>query len=303
MKKKILSLYYNLLWYIARLYIKKHKPYIVGINGSVGKTSCRMIVHQTLERHFPNLRISTSSKNFNWELGLSLSVFEINNWIPSPCMFIIVFFTVIWKYFFGKKKYDIIVLEYWIDRPKEMDFLLSIAKPDIWIFTAIDSVHSEQFGDPTAIAKEEIKMIKNTKEIAFLNINDTYAMQLKKHIEIDTITYQTEGQDKESDIYFDNISFVKKNNIPYSKFELYIKNISHTISTNIFGKANYGYIWVALSLTEIIKYKINQWFFSWIKYSKKQNIEQKFSLKYDLQPWRFSVFSWNTQYYNFWLNI
>lgn len=72
-----------------------------------------------------------------------------------------------------------------------MDFILSIAKPDIGVFTAIDSVHSLQFGDPAKIANEEVKMIRATKDVAFLNAADTYAMQLKDMLEIDLFTYQT----------------------------------------------------------------------------------------------------------------
>jgi len=63
-----------------------------------------------------------------------------------------------------------------------MEFLLTIAKPDIGIFTAIDAVHSEQFGNPQAIAQEEIKMVQNTKSTVFLNSDDPYAMQIKDDI-------------------------------------------------------------------------------------------------------------------------
>jgi len=73
-----------------------------------------------------------------------------------------------------------------------MEFLVKIAKPHIGVFTAIDAVHSEQFGDPSKIANEEVKMIKNTLEVAFLNENDGYAMQLKDMIKIDKFVYQTE---------------------------------------------------------------------------------------------------------------
>jgi len=109
---------------------------------------------------------------------------------------------------FGKKMYDVIVLEYGIDRPKEMEFLLSIAKPQIGVFTVIDAVHSEQFGDPSKIAHEEVKMIKGTTEVAFLNANDTYATQLRDHIYIDTFTYQTEGHESKANIRFANEKFV-----------------------------------------------------------------------------------------------
>ena len=46
------------------------------------------------------------------------------------------------------------------------------------MFTAIDAVHSEQFGNPTEIAREEAKMVKSTREIAFLNADDAYAQEV-----------------------------------------------------------------------------------------------------------------------------
>jgi len=192
MKKKILNFYYRLLAFFARKYLTRHKPYVIGINGSVGKTSCRMIIAQTLKQFVHKQIIYTSSKNFNGELGLSLSIFTIEKRDPTLVCFVKTFFRVAWQSLFGKKLYDIIILEYGIDRPKEMDFLLSIAKPHIGVFTAIDAVHSEQFGDPSKIAHEEVKMIKDTTEVAFLNANDVYAMQLRDHIHIDAFTYQTE---------------------------------------------------------------------------------------------------------------
>jgi len=88
-----------------------------------------------------------------------------------------------------------------------MEFLVSIAKPHIGVFTAIDSVHSEQFGNPAEIAREEVKMLKNTLEIGFLNANDMYAMQLKDQLPIDYLTYQTEGNNIAADIHFKNEQF------------------------------------------------------------------------------------------------
>jgi UDP-N-acetylmuramoyl-tripeptide--D-alanyl-D-alanine ligase len=208
MKKKILNIYYKMLAFFARRYLKRHKPYVIGINGSVGKTSCRMIIAQTLQQFLSNKIIYTSSKNFNGELGLSLSIFTIEKWDPTFLCVVKTFCKVFRQGLFGKKMYDVIVLEYGIDRPKEMEFLLSIAKPQIGVFTAIDAVHSEQFGDPSKIANEEVKMIKGTTEVAFLNANDTYAMQLKEHIGIDTFTYQTEGHESKANIRFMNEKFV-----------------------------------------------------------------------------------------------
>jgi UDP-N-acetylmuramyl pentapeptide synthase len=68
MKQRLLRMYYRILIAFAHHYLLRHKPKIIGINGSVGKTSCRMIIYQTLQQFFPTLKISTSPKNFNGEL-------------------------------------------------------------------------------------------------------------------------------------------------------------------------------------------------------------------------------------------
>ena len=166
MKKKFFNFYCRLLSFFARKYVAKHKPLVIGINWSVWKTSCRMIIYQTLCKFINNKEIYTSSKNFNWELWLSLSIFKIEEFVPSLFWSLKVFFKVLFTSLFGKKPYDIVVLEYWIDHPWEMEFLLNIVQPQIWVFTAIDSVHSMQFGSPENIAKEEKKMVQNTLELA-----------------------------------------------------------------------------------------------------------------------------------------
>ena len=122
-----------------------------------------------------------------------------------------------------------------------MEFILKVVHPDIGIFTAIDAVHSEQFGSPKEIAEEEVKMVLNTKELVFLNHDDPYAMQLLPSIQVDTLTYQTKGYDEEADLSFSEIDFVvgKHNHEIQSSFNLSLKGENYQITTNLIGKANY----------------------------------------------------------------
>ena len=251
-----------------------------------------MIITQTLETQLPKHRIFTSPKNFNGELGLSLSVFQINEWTPNARTFVSTLAKILWKYLFVKCPYDTIVLEYGIDRPKEMEFLLSIAKPDIGVFTAIDAVHSEQFGNPQEIAREEVKMVKHTKSTVFLNSDDPYAMEVKDMLNVDTFLYQTAEHHKEpkelEDISFSNADFtLTKNKLPQLEATIAIRNTKLNIKTNLLSKENLGYIGVALTIAEIIQHKISP---------KKEHLLEKLSeqktipLHYNLQPGRLSVF-------------
>ena len=246
-----------------------------------------MIIYQTLQHFFPNKIISTSPKNFNWEFWLSLSVFEITERDPSFLNMLKVEFKALFTAIFWKKKYDVIVLEYWIDNPWEMDFILKVAHPDIGVFTAIDAVHSEQFWDPQKIASEEIKMALNTKSLVFLNINDEYAKQLAPRIKVDKIMYQTlDSDDTNADILFCNQTFKKGEHYSDLKsiFSLYIRNQEYKIETNLLWKMNYWYIWVALWIAEILAYQR--------KVDLHLNPKNQLELNYKLQPGRLSIFEW-----------
>jgi len=165
-----------------------------------------------------------------------------------------------------------------------MDFILQVAHPDIGIFTALDAVHSEQFGSPAEIAKEEIKMALHTKELVFLNADDPYAMQLLPRLQVDKLTYQTKGYEQIADISFSVCDFIlgAANHEVKSVFSLDIKGTKYQITTNLVGKANYGYIGVALAIAETIAYQQGQ--------RKKDKGQRNWELNFELQPGRLSIF-------------
>ena len=66
----------NLLAFLARAIIKKYKPKIIGITGSVGKTSTKEAVFAVVNQKFKSYR---AAKNFNDELGLPLAIIGYND--------------------------------------------------------------------------------------------------------------------------------------------------------------------------------------------------------------------------------
>ena len=245
-----------------------------------------MIIYQTIKKAFPELNIYTSPKNFNGELGMSLSIFQVEEWVPSVWNMIKVAGQIFWTSLWGKKRYDAIILEYGIDRPKEMEFLLSINKPDIWVFTAIDAVHSEQFGSPADIAEEEVKMVKNTKETVFLNRDDSYARQVSEMIGVDCFSYTTSGMDG-VDLSFVNEKIEEKqgkNSDFLISFDALIKGKQYRVQTNLIGKPNYAYLTLGLAIAQISVWKMR---------GEELDMEQFLSdpLIYQLQPGRCSIFA------------
>lgn len=287
MKEKILFYYYSVLWKLASYYIKRTKPYVVGVTGSIWKTSARMIISSILSKYLDWKKIYTSSKNFNWEFGMSLSILWISDYNPSIMGIIKTFFIVVYRSFFMKKIYDVVVLEYGIDHVGEMEFLLSICRPDFWIVTKIDKVHSMQFSNPDITASEKYKLIYESKDVVFLNKDDEYSSKLDEYMMswVDKFYYTTWEQ-TDVDIVTKDFMLESVEWKVYSNYKLKIKNYDEiNLKTNLLWKENMWYVWIWFVILDILNYKYNNK--SFIDSSSKS-----FTIHFELQPWRFSFFEW-----------
>jgi UDP-N-acetylmuramyl pentapeptide synthase len=83
MKNLLLAWYNVFLRRCARRVIQRTRPYVVGVTGSVGKTTVRLIVSQTIQQLVPGVKVLTSPKNFNGDMGFSLSILSIDAFTPS----------------------------------------------------------------------------------------------------------------------------------------------------------------------------------------------------------------------------
>lgn len=266
MKQKILKIIYEIFAILVRIYLKRVNPKIIGITGSVGKTSCRMIVSWTLKKFLKDKEIYTSPKNYNSEIGLVCSIFRIENYNPNPFFLFFLLVKIFFKAIFSGKKYDILVLEYWVDKPNDMDFLLKIARPNISIFTKLDFIHVANFKNQEELGLEKSKLIFWAKDTVFLNKEDIF--QLKIYSEVETEKYFYNEQKP----YFDYISEEWK---IFSK----IKYKDFSFKTNLLWLENMIYLELSLKILESLDYDFS---------ANEKNI----FLDFEVQNWRFSIFDW-----------
>jgi len=116
---------------LAAYYLEQLAIPVVGITGSVGKTSTKEMVAAVLSRKYRTLK---TAGNFNNELGLPLTIFRLRD------------------------EDEIAVLEMGINHFGEMHALARIAKPDTCVITNIGQCHLEFLGDRDGVlrAKTEI---------------------------------------------------------------------------------------------------------------------------------------------------
>ena len=156
----MIKYYTRLIQYLAKRYIARHQPIIVGVTGSAGKSSAVTAIGATLTLMLSDKRVYYPSRQLNGELGLPLTIFQIEYFGPTVKYVTSTLGHIMMKYMSRTKPYDIIVLEYGVDHVGEMDILVDIARPDYGVIINIDTVH---FGDPEITRSEKSKMIQAVK--------------------------------------------------------------------------------------------------------------------------------------------
>ena len=174
---------------LAKLILNKYKPKIIGITGSVGKTSAKEAVYTVLKTKF-NVRRNT--KNYNNEIGLPLTIIGSDSPGKSIFGWLGVFFKAGGLILRRDKNYPkILVLEMGVDRPGDMKYLMGIAKGDIGIVTLISHSHEEFFEDVKEIQKEKGLLVENLKPggWAILNFDDELTRELAGKSKVKVLSY------------------------------------------------------------------------------------------------------------------
>lgn len=147
---------------IAEFYRENLDVKVVGVTGSVGKTSTKEMIYSVLSTKYNALK---TEGNFNNELGLPLTVFRIRD------------------------EHEIAVLEMGISDFGEMSRLSKIAKPDVGVITNIGPCHLENLKDLKGVLKAKTEMLEYIKDggSIILNGNDN---ELKNAVKKEGLKYE-----------------------------------------------------------------------------------------------------------------
>ncbi len=190
MPKKIIEF---LLKIIAKAIIKKYHPEIIGLTGSVGKTSAKEAIKTVLREKFS---VRANIKNYNNEIGVPLSIIGEE----SPCKSIFGWLKVFLKsaklILIKTKNYpEILILEMGADKMGDIEYLISFVPLKIAVITTVSEVHLEQFGSLERIAREKRLLVSklSREKFAIFNYDDESVNLMSEKTQAQAITYGFQG--------------------------------------------------------------------------------------------------------------
>lgn len=149
---------------IAAFYRQSLPIKVVGITGSVGKTSTKEMIASVVSQKY---QVHKTAGNFNNEIGLPLTVFGI------------------------RAEHEVAILEMGISDFNEMHRLATVANPDICVITNIGLCHLENLGTRDGILQAKTECFEHMREggLAILNGDDDKLSTKKKVNGRDAVFY------------------------------------------------------------------------------------------------------------------
>lgn len=208
MKSKKIQILEKILKGMAAFVLKRRKPVVIGITGSVGKTSAKEAIFCVLSK---KINVRKNEKNYNNEIGIPLTIIGAQTGGKNIFKWVVVFFKWIFAAFIESDYPKVIILELGVDRPGDMKYLTSFLNPFVGVVTNVSGSHMEYFGSLEKIAKEKAVLVDELPDggFAILNADDPNVLKMRERTRASAITY---GFSEDSSIKAGSVSFAYDDN-------------------------------------------------------------------------------------------
>jgi len=178
---------------------------VIGVTGSIGKSSSKELIYTVLSQRFRTLK---SEGNLNNEIGLPLTILNLD------------------------KSHQYAILEMGTYGPGEIARLCQIAQPHIGVLTMIGPVHMERMGDLETItsAKQELVESLPPDGHAILNFDDERVMSMAAHTNAQILTY---GLNEGADLWAEEITSMGLEGI---RFRLHYQDTNLHVQVPLLGR-------------------------------------------------------------------
>jgi UDP-N-acetylmuramoyl-tripeptide--D-alanyl-D-alanine ligase len=173
----------------AKRVIKREHPEIVGITGSVGKTSTKDAIATVLSGAFD---IRSTPGNLNTEFGVPLAILGFTEPAHSPLGWATLALRAWFRSFAHEQDFPgTFVLEMAADRPGDIAYLCDIAPPKIGVVTAVSESHHEKFGSIDEVEKEKRTLVERLPDdgVAILNHDDDRVWRMRERTKAKVVSF------------------------------------------------------------------------------------------------------------------
>lgn len=178
---------------------------VVGVTGSVGKTSTKDIIASVISKKYNTLK---TEGNFNSDIGLPLTILRL------------------------KEEHEAAVIEMGMNHQGEIDYLSNIAKPTVSVITNVGTSHIGNLGSRENILKAKLEILNGMKEngvLVYNNDNDMLNNNKDLFKKYKSIGF---GIDNDSDVMALNIDIGTNS----SSFDVSFNNNKYNINVPVSGK-------------------------------------------------------------------
>jgi len=228
----------SILSFEARLVIKKHRPRIIAVTGSVGKTSVKDALYDIMKESYT---VRKSKKSFNSEFGVPLTILDLPTGWNSPRAWLLTLYRGALRVISRAPYPTWLILEVGADHPGDIARSLAGIPIDIAILTRIGDtpVHIEFFPSVDAVFHEKSTLFNALRPegTAILNGDDTHIAPLAKTLSNKTVILY--GTYPENAVRAEHVHIVYENNMPsglafslITKDDTYPITLSHTIGAH-----------------------------------------------------------------------
>lgn len=195
----------------AKAALRKYKPRVVAITGSVGKTSTKDAVYAVLSKKY---HVRKSEKSFNSEVGVPLTILGLGNAWGNPLHWLQNIIDGLSLIVTTRPYPEWLVLEVGADRPGDIKALASWIKVDVAIITRLPEVpvHVEFFDSVEAVIEEKASLIDAVRPggSILLYADDEHTRKLEQRLPASDARIVLFGFHDETDVWVHNFEVLRE---------------------------------------------------------------------------------------------
>ena len=227
----------------STLILKKYRPQIIAITGSVGKTSTREAIAATLSAKF---RVRASIKSYNDQVGVPMTIIGLPSPGRSLAGWIVVFAQVIELLLTKDPAYpEMLIVEMGADHPGDIAYLVEFCQPHVGVLTAIAPAHMEFFKTIERVAQEKQLIVTSLPKegTAIINGDDKRAMKIKTKLTTRVLTY---GFEEHADISASDVTAMYRDGVVVGQ-RCKVQYQGSSVPVQIPGALGLQYVYPALA--------------------------------------------------------